>query len=259
MRSFLAALLLALLICVPANADARSRQSSRDAAILRELRGELREVKRDLAATLAATRELASIAKLFWTDVAVTNVPMPPPRNPILEANNPIPDMSSIATKALAVHVFPANAVQRGQFNDRRRTHRHAGIDLGGAWGSPIVASFAGLVIPSPGRDRGYGPHVVMIKGDDGIVYRYAHLASKSVKIGQHVAAGQTIGTMGKVGPRGFPHLHFEMIPVAEYRRRPYGVHSLDPNNYLGGGRGHRMVAGVPMVGQAATRYAVAR
>lgn len=141
--------------------------------------------------------------------------------------------------------LFPATAVQRGQFRERRRTHKHAGLDLAGECGSPIVASYAGVTLPAPGGDRGYGPLVRVVLGDDRNVYRYAHMMTTTIKPGQRVATGETIGAMGKAGGRC--HLHYEIIPFAEYRRNPYGVHTLDPNTLLGGRRGSTMTAGVPM------------
>jgi murein DD-endopeptidase MepM/ murein hydrolase activator NlpD len=224
-------------------ADGLRRQLRQQAGEIEKMRQELTEIRRELRPDQpASVRPLSN-----RTDTAVAS----------LGSEMPLPDTTPKQPPP-ARHVFPATAIQRGQHNDRRRTHRHAGIDLAGAHGSPIVASFGGRVLPSPGRDRGYGPHVIVIKGNDGIVYRYAHLSSVVVRIGQQVETGQRIGGMGRVGRRGRDHLHFEMIPWAEYRRRPYGVHTLNPNDYLGGNRGKRMVAGAAMMGQAAHRYASA-
>jgi murein DD-endopeptidase MepM/ murein hydrolase activator NlpD len=225
-------------------ADVLRRQLKQQAGEIEKMRQELTEIRKELRPDQpASVRPLSN-----RTDTAVAS----------LGSEMPLPDATRKQPPP-AMHVFPATAIQRGQHNDRRRTHRHAGIDLAGAHGSPIVASFGGRVLPSPGRDRGYGPHVIVIKGNDGIVYRYAHLSSVAVRIGQQVETGQRIGGMGRVGRRGRDHLHFEMIPWAEYRRRPYGVHTLNPNDYLGGDRGKRMVAGAAMMGQAAHRYASAR
>lgn len=259
MRSFLAALMLCVLtITLTTPADARSRhrhhaKPDREASLLVLMKRQARELDE-------IKKELAGLRKVLSPDMALAGpVPVPQPRNPVILSVPSIPDASAPSPFTATSHVFPATAVQRGQFDDLRPRHRHAGIDLAGAYGSAIVAAFGGVVLPAPGRDRGYGPHVIVIRGDDGIVYRYAHLSSVDVKIGQRVATGQRIGGMGHVGRHGRDHLHFEMIPVAEYRRRPYGVHSLDPNDYLGGGRGKRMMAGLPMTGNAATRYATAR
>jgi murein DD-endopeptidase MepM/ murein hydrolase activator NlpD len=56
-------------------------------------------------------------------------------------------------------------------------------------------------------------PIVVVV--DDGNGYRsvYVHLASASVKAGQHVAAGKTaLGREGRTGDATGCHLHYELI-----------------------------------------------
>lgn len=250
-KAVVATLTLIVAVVLTAPADARRRHAPRPsrATILEVL---LRKQATELASVKA---EIAALRRELRPEVlaSVEVRPLPPPR-PLLGVPSVTPDLRP-ATDG-AVHVYPATATQRGQHGDQRRTHRHAGLDLGGAYGSPIVASFAGCRLPPPGRDRGYGPMVVVIRGEDGIVYRYAHLSRVIIGPRQCVRTGERIGYMGKVGPRGFPHLHFEMIPVAEYRRRPYGLHRLNPNDYLGGRRGTRMAAGLPMTGRAAVQYA---
>lgn len=145
------------------------------------------------------------------------------------------------------VRVMPATCTERGQFLDRRPTHRHAGIDCGGERGSNIVASIGGRVLPAPGGDRGYGPIVRVILGDDGIVYRYGHMQTVMANPGDRVETGQQIGTMGVKG--GFAHLHLETIAGAVFRRHPYGPHGIDPNALLGLARGDRMASGSPVQG----------
>jgi len=71
------------------------------------------------------------------------------------------------------------------------------------------------------------------------------------VAIGERVATGQEIGAMGKVGPRGRPHLHWEVKTAAQYRHWPYGVRGLDPNQLLHGERGATMTAAAPMARSA--------
>lgn len=50
----------------------------------------------------------------------------------------------------------------------------------------------------------------------EGRRYLYAHLNGLNVRQGQHVKAGERIGTSGATGHVTGPHLHFEM------RLRPY-------------------------------------
>lgn len=207
-----------------------------------------------LAVVFAPQQALAMLSPpLAFPDAreSMTQAPVIEPVNPVT-ASLPVITESPIAPKPnpLQGHrVFPCTCTQRGQWNDRRPTHRHAGIDMGGREGSPIVAAIGGVVLPKPGGDRGYGPLVAVIRGRDNVVYRYAHMRKLLVHEGQKVETGQQIGTMGARGAHGFVHLHFEAIPISEYRHRPYGLHSLDPNKLLGGERGAHMAAGEAMKG----------
>jgi murein DD-endopeptidase MepM/ murein hydrolase activator NlpD len=59
----------------------------------------------------------------------------------------------------------------------------------------------------------GYG-NMVLINHGDGYKTRYAHLleGSITVRIGETVEGGKTIGRVGSTGNSSGPHLHFEVI-----------------------------------------------
>jgi murein DD-endopeptidase MepM/ murein hydrolase activator NlpD len=86
----------------------------------------------------------------------------------------------------------------------------HKGIDLVAPQGTPAVAAVSGTIITA-GNDGGIGGNRVWIKGDDGRYYYYAHLDKITVTVGQHVTAGEQVGTVGTTGNAkgGTPHLHF--------------------------------------------------
>lgn len=95
------------------------------------------------------------------------------------------------------------------------RTYRmHRGVDLGLCHGEnrTIVAAFAGKVklVRNQGRRRGYGKYVIIDHGN-GLTTLYAHLAKWSVKVGDELQAGDTIGIGGNTGRSFGAHLHFEM------------------------------------------------
>ncbi|MEM9500323.1 MAG: peptidoglycan DD-metalloendopeptidase family protein [Pseudomonadota bacterium] len=90
-----------------------------------------------------------------------------------------------------------------------RRASMHKGIDFKGAHGSPIFAAAQGEVVFS-GWKSGYGK-TVEIRHDNGMMTRYAHMSRLDVKVGQDVAAGETIGGLGSTGRSTGPHLHFEV------------------------------------------------
>ena len=85
----------------------------------------------------------------------------------------------------------------------------HAGLDFPGSYGQPILAAASGRVSFVGGR-QGYGT-VVEIDHGHGIMTRYAHLAGISVRPGQEVARGVTVGRMGSTGRSTGTHLHFEV------------------------------------------------
>jgi hypothetical protein len=94
---------------------------------------------------------------------------------------------------------------------------RHSGNDLHGPHGAPGVAMTGGTVIYN-GENGGYGWNIV-IKGDDGVIRRYAYhylhggRATENLPTGTRVEQGQLIGHVGPLTPGGSPHIHYEEIP----------------------------------------------
>ncbi len=85
----------------------------------------------------------------------------------------------------------------------------HEGLDLGAAYGSPIAAAAAGVVIYA-GWEGGYG-NLVVIDHGGGLATAYGHQSRIAVSLGQSVAQGQVIGYVGSTGHSTGPHLHFEV------------------------------------------------
>jgi murein DD-endopeptidase MepM/ murein hydrolase activator NlpD len=85
----------------------------------------------------------------------------------------------------------------------------HEGVDIGAAYGSPIVAAASGTVVYC-GWMSGYG-NLVAIDHGGGLSTAYGHQSSIAVACGQQVAQGQTIGYVGSTGHSTGPHLHFEV------------------------------------------------
>lgn len=85
----------------------------------------------------------------------------------------------------------------------------HAGIDIQARRGTPVRAPAAGTVIFAGWRN-GYGKTIVVDHGDR-LQTRYAHLSKFSVRLGQTVQAGATLGLTGATGHNSGPHLHYEV------------------------------------------------
>lgn len=111
-------------------------------------------------------------------------------------------------------------------------TRFHAGIDIGAAWGSPIVAAADGQVVGA-GWAGGYGRQVQIAHGG-GMVSSYSHMSEIAAVPGTIVRRGQVIGYVGSSGLSTGPHLHFEVkqsgTPINPLGVRLTSVAQVDPN-----------------------------
>jgi murein DD-endopeptidase MepM/ murein hydrolase activator NlpD len=86
----------------------------------------------------------------------------------------------------------------------------HKGVDVSAPAGTRIVAPAAGRV-SYVGWRFGYGL-TVEVEHSGQVTTRYAHCRTANVHVGDHVAAGQQIATVGSSGLATGPHVHFEVI-----------------------------------------------
>ena len=86
----------------------------------------------------------------------------------------------------------------------------HAGLDLPTAQGTPVLAAAPGRVTWAGTRDGGWGM-LVTVAHPGGVRTMYAHLSTVAVKLGDFVAGGTVIGSVGSTGDATGPHLHFEV------------------------------------------------
>ncbi|MCI9552622.1 MAG: peptidoglycan DD-metalloendopeptidase family protein [Acutalibacter sp.] len=89
----------------------------------------------------------------------------------------------------------------------------HQGMDIAGAFGTPIVAAESGRVERAWTADTwgmGWGYHV-FIYHNGTYSTLYAHMSSVAVSQGQYVEQGTIIGYEGSTGDSTGPHLHFEV------------------------------------------------
>lgn len=89
-----------------------------------------------------------------------------------------------------------------------RRDHR--AIDIAAAFGAPVTAADRGVVVRAGWNSQGYGNFVVIDHNID-VITLYAHLDTIFVEVGDVVAQGQVLGTVGSTGNSTGPHLHFEI------------------------------------------------
>jgi len=102
--------------------------------------------------------------------------------------------------------------------------HFHAGLDIPGELGDPILATADGRVMWVNSNHKIYGK-VVIIQHNYGFQTLYGHMDKLKIKNGQYVKRGDVIGYMGETGASYGVHLHYEI--------KKDGVH-INPMDLLG-------------------------
>ena len=103
----------------------------------------------------------------------------------------------------------------------------HHGVDMAAVKGTMVKSVRAGTVTEASFQ-AGYG-NTVVVKHNEAIKTRYAHLHTIRVYVGQKIKQGTHIGTVGETGfirkkGKDGSHLHFE---VYEYGKRINPLHCL--------------------------------
>lgn len=123
----------------------------------------------------------------------------------------PAPGSSGRGPVSAAGWSWPAQGRITGRFGDPRAGHRHAGIDIANAVGTPILAAKAGRVVTAHPTIHATAGRFLELDHGDGSFSRYLHLDSLEATVGAAVTGGQRIGRMGATGHATGPHLHFEI------------------------------------------------
>lgn len=115
------------------------------------------------------------------------------------------PPIVRATPELLPVAVWPVD----GHITVQPSTY-HMAIDIAGEEGTPIVAAWDGTITATGFDNTGYGYRII-IKHNNGYETLYAHLKTSFVEVGDHVSAGEFIGTRGATGRVTGPSLHFEV------------------------------------------------
>lgn len=129
------------------------------------------------------------------------------------------------------------------------KTETHNGVDLVGTGSTAVCSVCDGTVIQSrivtdKNNLTWQWGNYVSVQAKDGTVHYYCHLASRAVKQGDKVKAGQRIGIMGNTGYSFGAHLHFEVrrnnkaINAADYlgiqnKTGTYDIRALNAEAYV--------------------------
>ena len=111
--------------------------------------------------------------------------------------------------------IWPAHGWLTGTFGGRSDPFTgepgfHQGLDISTEKGQPVFATADGS-IEAASYSGDYG-NLIVLKHAFGLVTRYGHLSSFTVKPGQQVKRGDVIGYVGSTGRSTGAHLHYEIL-----------------------------------------------
>ena len=95
-----------------------------------------------------------------------------------------------------------------------RKNRPHYGVDIKLNTGDSVKSAFEGMIRVSK-YSKSYG-NVIVVRHQNGLETLYAHLSKRTVKAGEVIEAGKTIGLGGNTGRSFGSHLHFETRYLGE-------------------------------------------
>ncbi len=205
-------------------------------------------------ASLAATDLVVDEPATVVDREAAREEPPPPPPEPRVPLANGLPLDELFPSLREWAHpvtdsqeLVPAQqsrwfGAERAGVERRECGAGHCGVDLDGPRGQPIVSVADGIVVRVERHELGLdgrSGRYVRIEHDDGTLTAYMHLdaVAPGLEVGDHVEAGQFIGTLGATAVySSAPHLHFS-LEIPNHPGEKHGDHSdthyVDPAPFL--------------------------
>ena len=121
-----------------------------------------------------------------------------------------IPRKKFVAPTGDGAFIWPVQGEVISEFGPAARGVRNDGVNIAAAQGDIVSAASKGRVAFVGTEVKSFGT-LVLVKHEGGIISAYAHLDTVTVKEGDIVDTGQSIGTVGQTGRVDTPQLHFEI------------------------------------------------
>ncbi|MGB2108036.1 MAG: LysM peptidoglycan-binding domain-containing protein, partial [Candidatus Puniceispirillum sp.] len=110
-----------------------------------------------------------------------------------------IPRKKFVAPTGDGAFIWPVQGEVIAEFGPAARGVRNDGVNIAAAQGDIVSAASKGRVAFVGTEVKSFGT-LVLVKHDGGIISAYAHLDTVTVKEGDIVDTGQSIGTVGQTG-----------------------------------------------------------
>ena len=141
--------------------------------------------------------------------VSGTNVAQPTPTKTSVPAT-PRKRFVAPSLSGSSGFTWPVQGEIITEFGPSQRGVHNDGVNIAASEGASVGAAAKGRVAFVGTNIKSFGK-LVLVKHNGGIITAYAHLGDISVKEGDIVTAGQSIGTIGRSGRVDSPQLHFEI------------------------------------------------
>lgn len=214
---------------VQAALDAQTANESTLETQLATLKGETEQLKTQRAAGIAKEQaERAAAAAKAAAALAATRAQAV---NGNLSTQTPAVSSGAVGYPLAVAQVTSRYGMRLHPILNVMRMHY--GTDFGAAYGTSILAIANGTVSGVEGSTLTVR-HVV---SGQTVYARYLHLSAITVRVGQTVSRGQSIGRVGNAGLSTGPHLHFEIhVGSVSYGGGVYGSspgNTVDPIAWL--------------------------
>lgn len=119
-----------------------------------------------------------------------------------------------------------------------RDGRRHQGVDFKAAVGTPVRATFDGVVSRKNWSFRRNGNCLEVTETGTGRKALYLHLdkVPASIRVGDRVSVGQVLADSGNSGRSFAPHLHYQLMTAGGRILDPFEVHGASRNAIPGAG-----------------------
>lgn len=167
---------------------------------------------------LAGTAATAPAIPLPKPSPPPSAAPPPPPPPP-----PPVQQAKTTPATAAGEFIWPVSGRVLKGYGPGSDGSRNDGVNIAATKGAALRASAGGEVVYAGNELAGFG-NLILIRHPGGWVTAYAHCDTVTVKEGDLVRQGQTIGTAGSTGNAAGPQVHFELRK---------GKEPVDPTRHL--------------------------